>query len=465
MALLDNLLGSFRRTRVRPTETIGRIGTAIYGGYIQRDETSRDLASTDARYRTFSDILANTSIVAAGVRYFLNMIGRAEWTFTPSEADTDGQYAEMVEEMLTYDPATPWHRIVRRAALYRFYGFGIQEWTAKRHTDGHLTFQDVAPRAQSTIERWDLESDGTVLGALQRSPQTQEEIYLPRQKLLYIVDDSLNDSPEGLGLFRHLVAPARRLKRYEQLEGFGFETDLRGIPIGYAPLEAIEANPNLTAEEKKAAVQGFVKFLTDHVKTPDLSLLLDSKTYLGQDDAQRPSNVKHWSVELLEGNARSFAENAAAIERLNRELARILGVEQLLLGSGNTGSLALSRDKTHTFYLLVEGSLIEIRESIEADLLGMAWTLNGWPEEMMPEVSAQPVQFREIEGQMAGLRDLATATGPVTDPTVINEALDLLGFSPIDVEAMQAAEEDVSLLGGEPANEEEPVPASDEETE
>ena len=126
--------------------------------------------------------------------------------------------------------------------MYRFYGFSIQEWTARRRDDGFLTFADIAPRSQRTIERWDVDEAGQVLGALQRSPQTQEEIYLPREKLLYIVDDTLNDSPEGLGLFRHLVAPSRRLKRYEQLEGFGFETDLRGIPIGRSPVHLTGGN-------------------------------------------------------------------------------------------------------------------------------------------------------------------------------------------------------------------------------
>ncbi|RUQ77624.1 hypothetical protein ELZ22_17685, partial [Brucella abortus] len=110
---LDSLKSLFGgRTRgASPTKTIGAPGTAIFGGYIQEDEKSPDLSSRENRYRTFSDILANTSIVAAGTRYFLNLTAKAHWSFTPSEADTDGRYAELAEEMIKDDPATPWHRI------------------------------------------------------------------------------------------------------------------------------------------------------------------------------------------------------------------------------------------------------------------------------------------------------------------------------------------------------------------
>ena len=82
MPALDNLLSRFRPQRVKPTETLGVPGTAIYGGYVVERERSTDLASHDARYRTYADILANTSIVAAGVRYFVNLVGGAAWSFT-----------------------------------------------------------------------------------------------------------------------------------------------------------------------------------------------------------------------------------------------------------------------------------------------------------------------------------------------------------------------------------------------
>ena len=452
-APLDRFLSGIglQRRRARPTETLGAPGTAIYGGFIEEREKSPDLASRDARYRTYGDILANVSIVAAGVRYFLNLVAGAAWSFTPSEADTDGRFAELAEEMLTRDPTTPWHCIVRRAATYRPYGFALLEWTAKRREDGLLTFADIAPRAQLTIERWDVDETGKVLGVLQRSPQSQRQIYLPREKLVYIVDDTLNDSPEGLGLFRHLVAPAKRLQRYEQLEGIGFETDLRGIPKVRIPFEALHQqvkNGQITEAERNQIEASFRKFAEDHIKTAKTGLLLDSMTYQTQDQAGRPSNVPLWDVELMQGDAQSFAENAAAIERLNRQLARILGVEQLMLGSDGAGSFALSQNKTQAFFLMVDGALTEIREAVEGDLLGTLWWLNGWPDEMMPELSVEHVHFTDLEQVGRVLRDVATAGLPDDDP--IHGWLRGEMGAPLTPGTGAAREEDAALVGNQP---------------
>lgn len=432
-----------------PTQTVGAPGTAIYGGYIQENEKNSNVASREERYKTYSEILANASIVAAGTRYFLNLVAKADWSFEPSEADTDGEFAERAEEILTDDPKTPWHRIVRRAAMYRFYGFSVQEWTARRRDDGIITLADVMPRAQLTIEKWDVDEEGGVLGVIQRNPQNARELYLPRGKLLYLVDDTLSDSPEGLGLFRHLVSPAQRLARYEQLEGFGFETDLRGIPIGRGPFtemaELVEAG-KISKEQRIAIEAPIRKFIENHVKTAKLGMLLDSVTYQSQDESGRPSNVKQWDVELLQGSSNSFAENAAAIERVNREMARILGVEQLMLGSDSAGSFAMSKDKTNSFFLLVDGTLTEVRESVADDLLDMVWQLNGWPDEMKPTMNTEAIRFTDVEQVAATLRDMATA-GAVLDERdpVVDEVRDLMGVSRRPQELLDEAEEDAAL--------------------
>ena len=439
---------SFFRRPARPTQTVGVPGVAIYSGYVDQDERDPELSSIENRYRLYANLLANTSIIAAGVRHFLTLLGVSRWNFKAAEADTDGKYKKMAEEALTKDPKTSWHRIIRRCGMFRLYGFSIQEWIVKRHKDGYFTFDDVAPRAQKTIEQWDVDHTGQVLGVLQRNPYNGERIYIPRGKILYIVDDSLNDSPEGLGLFRHLVKPAKRLNRYLQLETFGFETDLRGIPVVYGPFTALRKDPELTEDDVKKIEKGPRDFVKNHVRTPHQGLFLDSAPYTTADQAERPSPARQWSVELLKGSGTSFAENAAAIERLNRELARILGVEQLLLGSTSIGSLALSEDKTTSFYRLVDAALTEIKEAVKKDLLDVLWDLNGWPDEMKPELVTEATRQQNLVQLGQTLRDLATA-GAVLEPDdpVINDIRNLMGVSPVDLEmARQRADEMASMM-------------------
>lgn len=425
--------GPLQRT-ASPFSTVGAPGTAIYGGFIVENEKDARLTGRE-KYRTYSDILANTTIVAAGVRFFLNIIAKAGWTVEP--ADDSPQAEEIAEQLesIMYDMTTPWHRVVRRTAMGRFYGFSVQEWTAKRNEDGTIGYLDLEPRPQVTIERWDTDESGTVRGIVQREPQGQQEIYLPRGKCVYFVDDTLNDSPEGMGLFRHLVKTAKKLERYEILEAWGFERDLRGIPVGYGPLSEMQQLVNkgdLTQADANALRDPIEKFLQNALKGKDTALFLDSAVYRSTGEQQTPSSTKQWEVELLSGEGQSNGqeEAASAIERLNREMARVLGVEQLLLGSDSAGSFALSKDKTQSFGLLVEGTLREIRETYEKDFIDPLFALNGWDESLKPSFKTETVQYRDIEQITSALRDMAQAGGVLApDDPAINEIRDLLGLS------------------------------------
>ena len=429
---LDTSLASNRK-RVKPSIAVGVPGTAIYGGYLQEIEKSSLLVSREERYRSYSEMLANSSIVAAGTRLYLSIVSKAKWSFRPSESDINGKFADLTEAIFTEDPTTPWHRIIRRAAMYRFYGFSVQEWTARHRDDGVITFDDIAPRPQVTISQWDSDTDGTIHGMIQDSPQDVRSIYIPRSKCLYLVDDTLNDSPEGLGLFRHLISLSKRLKRYEQLEGLGFETDLRGIPIGRGPfteLQKMVTSGEITNAQRLELEAPLREFAENHIRSDKLSMLLDSAVYESQDDASSPSSQLQWDIDILKGGSTSFAENAAAIERINREMARVLGVEQLMLGSDSTGSFALSRDKTSTFLSLIDSGLTEIRETVDADLLTPIWNLNGWPQEMRPTIHTDTAQQSSIEQITTALRDMATA-GVLLDPDdpIIDDIRDMMGVS------------------------------------
>lgn len=436
MTSLDPMLAAEAGGKKKsPYTAIGAPGTALYGGFIVEAENDTRLQGLQ-KYRTYSNILANTSIVAAGVRFFLNLVSKAQWKVEePEGMEEDAQaeeIADTIEDIMT-DMTTPWHRVVRRAAMYRFYGFSLQEWTAKRRDDGTIGLMDIEPRPQKTIERWDTDRSGTVLGVIQRVPQDQSTVYLPRGKLIYMVDDSLDDSPQGIGLFRHLAQKATTLERFELLEQWGFERDLRGVPVGRGPLaqmaEMVTAG-TLTQTQVAALRAPIEAFLTNALKGKDTALFLDSAVYRSTGENQTPSNSPQWSVELLQGSSNSQPDIAKAIERLNREMARVLGVEHLLLGSDSAGSFALSRDKTQSFGLIVSSTLQEIVEVMESDFLVPLFDLNGWDYKYMPTLKVEQIQYRDIEQVTAALESMSKAGATLMpDDPAINEVRDLLGLS------------------------------------
>lgn len=436
-----------------------------WGGFL--DDGERDQALTGSnKYLTYSNILANVSIVAAGVRYFLNLVSRPQWKVeAPKGVPGAERYAELVESMM-YDRnlRRPWTSIVKRAATFPLYGFSIQEWTAYLRKDGVIGMLDIAPRPQSTIYRWDVSQHGEVFGASQLSPNTAREIYIPRWKMVYVVDDSLSDSPEGLGLFRHVAESARRLRRYEQLEGWGYETDLRGVPVGRAPLAALRellANNEITQADYDAALLGLRNFLRGHVKTPNQGIMLDSITYEDR-ETRKPSGELKWNLELLRAEATSHPELLRSIERVNREIARILGVEQLLLGDNGVGSFAMAKEKNHNFAIVIDSTLEKLREVFEKDWLGPIWRLNGWPEEAMPEIKTDRLQFRDIEQVTGALERLARAGATMMpDDPAINDIRDQMGLShPITIPDAQLAAE--AATAGAPSQQPPPQNAGSE---
>jgi hypothetical protein len=429
---------------------VGVSGVVHYNGYLEVREKSPNLRGTQ-RYVTFTDVLVNTSIVAAGVRFFLAMVAKAGWKAraNPKGGAKAEEVAELVEEILK-DTKTPWHRIVRRAAMYKFYGFNVQEWIAKRRPDGVIGLANVEVRPQSTIERWDLDPAGQVLGVTQRDPQSGRELYIPRRKIIHVVDDALDDGPEGIGLLRHVVEPARRLARIEQLEGFGYEMDLRGIPIGRAPFAALEEavkNGRLTAVERDQILQPMKDFMENHIRSPRLGIMMDSLSYTSSDEAQTPSAIRQWDMELLNSGTTALPDAARTIQRMNTEIAVLLGVENLLVGTRGDGSLALSRDKSSTLGMVVDSVLKELTESFRSDILVPLQMLNGWREEDLPELYTEAIQYREVGEITAALREMATAGAVLApDDPAINEVRHLLGLS--DAVVLDLSDE-AGLAGGE----------------
>jgi len=437
MGRIVNLFWSGTLPRATPMREMGVSGTAVWGGLVQTRETKPEVAGA-RRWLTYSDLAVNTSIVAAGTRYMLNLIAYAKWHVEPADDKSveAKKIAEFVDNVIN-DMTTPFRRVARRAAMYRFYGFGIQEWTAKRRdTDGKIGLDDIEARPQHTIERWQVDESGTVQGVWQRSPMGGEWLYLPRSKIVYLVEDSLTDSPEGIGLFRHIVEPWERLKKYYELEGRGFERDLRGTPIGRVPYAAIQAKVQanlLSKEDAMRITQSIEDFVRLQVKSNDTSIVLDSEPYVANTDSgQSISGTPKYGIELLQGGAAGFADVGAAIERTNLEIARIIGVEHLLLGSDAAGgNRALSEDKSQNFYLVVNGSLDEITDAMNNDVVIPICDLNGIKKELYPKLKHSEVSFRTVSQITTSLSQMAMAGAVLApDDPAIDDVRDLLGLSP-----------------------------------
>jgi hypothetical protein len=402
MGLLSRLAGFFvQREPERPSVRQGVPGVNAVGGFLVSPERSPDLAWAPERFKTFNEMVLNNATVGGGVRLFLTTVGGVDWEFTPpGDSGTEGEeLAKLVDDILG-DMLLPWYRVVRNLALFKLYGFSVLERIAKRRDDGIIGYESIEKRPQFTIEQWDIDEDGLVAGFGQRQPIDGSVLYIPRSKCVYIVDDSITDMPDGVGLLRHIVEVWRQTRRFEQIEGWIYELDARGMPIGGAPLgelAALVGDGKLTAAQRDALIEPIRKIVKTHIKNPLLGLVLDTSVYRSKDAAESPSATRKYSLDLATGGGGEGAVSIdVALKRKAFEMARVLCTEHMLLGGDGKGSLALSAEKRDQFVEMVKSTLRELAWSIKHDVLYPLADMNGWDRALMPDPKPNVLQLANI---------------------------------------------------------------------
>lgn len=225
-----------------------------------------------------------------------------------------------------------------------------------------------------------------------------------------------------------------------------------------------ETGAKLTNAQKEIRLAPIKSFMADHIKGPQLGILLDSMTYQSDDEGSTPSNIPQYNVELLKGGNTTQKEVAEAIARLNHEIARVLGVEHMMLGESH-GTQALSKDKNQTFAMIVESTLQELAETYEKDLLDVVWSLNGWDNALKPNMKTEAIQWRDLNQITSGIRDLAQAAALVgPESAAVAEVFDQMGLTRPDMRGMES-DSILSPVGGVTEDQDEDTMPEGEEAE
>ena len=426
-----NLLNpSKKELKASPFKEIGVSGAVSLNGWVQDREKNSKL-STDQRQVRYEEIAKNVAVVGAGIRMFANLGAGAAWSFEAAPLDTTKESLEWFEAQHEKTEDS-WSKIVRHALMYQFFGFSLLEKTAQRDEDGSIFWRAIENRPQVTIKKFYIDDDGVVFAFGQEAPLTGEEIILPRNKCFYIADNLIDDNPAGTGVLRHVFTSTERLEQFQKLETQGFERDLRGVPfarVPYADLTASVEAGEITSEQAQAAITAMENAVKLQVKSSDTGFLLDSKTYSSKsDNGESVSNIFQYDIGTVQGAAPGLPDMGAAIERIQREIARVMGVEGLLLSGG--GSQALSKDKSQNLYLGINAALDEIAQQVNKDIIKPLYRLNGIDERLAPKARVQKIDAMDVAEMALVLRDLATAGAPLApDDDAVNDLRAMMGLS------------------------------------
>lgn len=240
------------------------------------------------------------------------------------------------------------------------------------------------------------------------------------------------------------------LKNIQEVEAIAIERELNGLPVVYAPNEVI----NGTSPEAVAARAQYIKMARDIKFNEQGGAVLPSDPYYDADG--RVSTMRKVELQLLASEGNRSIDTSGTILRYQREIARTVMADFMMLGSTDSGSFALSRDKSNLFIRAIKGWMDSIAETLNRKLIPKLFAMNGLDTDYMPFLSygeIAPVDLEELGRYISDLarsgaplfpdddleRVLRNAAGlPEKDPNLVNEDIP----RPVRPENQNAVNED-----------------------
>jgi len=384
---------------------LGQTGLNAQAGVIY-EETAAELRGP-AWYKTVREML-NTPVVQ-GMLYAVEMIARqAEWHLDPAEGDdvaeADASEIRDFVDGCRFDMRQTWEDTLASILSFLAYGFSVHEVVYKRrlgalgepvsnHEDGRIGWDEWAPRSQSTLERWVFDESGHAISFMQRVPSTGLSVEIPLARCLHFRSADYHNSPEGRSILRAAYVDWDGIRKIQVLEAIGIERDLAGLPVALVPPEYLGADRT----PDQIATFNAIKQIVVGVRNNDQAGVIFPKAY-------DESGKETFEFKLLSsGGGRQF-DTSKVIERRTSQMTMAMLADFLTIGHGQTGSFALSKDKTQLFQLALNAWLDAIANVINDQAIKPLLRINGIDPRLTPVL-------RAAASDQATLADVSTFLG------------------------------------------------------
>ena len=331
---------------------IGRTGAKHYGG-IFYEEFLPELRGIRG-VRVYEEMSENDDVCGAILFAIKMLIRQASWSVrAASSSAVDKRAAEFVESCL-HDMQSTWTDTISEILSFLTYGWSVHEIVYKRRMgrkknpqleskfdDGLIGWQKLPIRCQESLYQWEFDDNDNLTAFVQMPAPKFDIIRIPVEKLLLFRTESRKDSPEGRSILRNAYRSWYFKKRIQEIEGIGVERDLAGFPVLVAP-ESVDVWSQSNAALLKIC-NGFV-------------------SNIRRDAMEGLTIPAGWELKLLStGGSRQF-DTSKIIERYDTRISLTVLADFLFLGHEQTGSWALSSDKTELFAMAMGAYLDMICE-------------------------------------------------------------------------------------------------------
>lgn len=334
------------------SKEIGRIGQRRYGGTIY-EEFLPELRGTRG-IEVYREMSENDDVVGAIIFAIEMLVRQCDWNVEPGgDTAKDKEAAEFVESCM-HDMQDTWTDTISEILSFLTYGWSFHEIVYKRrmgntnnpatkskYTDGLIGWKKLPIRAQETLYRWEYDNEDNLLGMTQMPPPDFGTYTIPMSKALLFRTKSRKNNPEGRSILRNAYRSWYFKRRIQEIEGIGIERDLAGLPVIYGP-EGLDLWDDTILENVN--VRTGLEAIVKNIRRDEMEGVVLPHGY---------------ELKLLSsGGTRQFDTNSI-INRYDTRIAMTVLADFIFLGHSETGSWALSSDKTELFAVAI-GTFLDI---------------------------------------------------------------------------------------------------------
>lgn len=403
----------------------GRIGQRRYGGTLYEEflpglRGKRGIA-------VYDEMSGNDDVVGAVLFAVEMLVRQAAWNVEPGgNTAADRKAAEFVKQCMD-DMSETWVDTVSEILSFITFGWSYHEIVYKRrmgktkdkrtrskYSDGLIGWMKLPIRAQETLYQWEYDNEDNLLGMTQLAPPDWKICTIPAEKALHFRTKSRKDNPEGKSILRNAYRSWYFKKRIQEIEGIGVERDLAGLPVIHTPEDM-----DIWDREDPHMVQMYA----------EMEKMVKSIRRDEMEGVILPCNFK---LELLSsGGARQFDTNAI-IERYDTRIAMTVLADFIFLGHQQTGSFALSSDKTELFAAAIGAFLDIICETFNSQGIPQLIDINSRHFEGIteyPKMTHGDIEDMDITKVSAFIRDM-TGIGVLVPDDGLEDYIRQVGHLP-----------------------------------
>ena len=430
-----SVMGQTPTVNYSPTDELGETGLRHSGGFIL-DEWHRPLQGRRG-VAAFREMADNSPIVGAWDLLLKSLLQLVDWHAEPADETPQAlEAAEFLKECMG-DMSMTWADTMAEIASMGVFGWAMFEKVYKirggrsddrtrrsRYDDGKIGLRKIEIRAQESLDRWEIDQDGSIRGMWQY-PQgpigsSGGAIFLPIEKCVLFRTERNKNNPEGRSLLRNAWKSHYFAKRLQGIEAIGAERDAVGVPVMEVPPVMLSANA--TAEQKDALNEIYL-MLQQLRRNEQEAIVTPSET---MEDGS-PSGYK---LRLLQSGGSRQLDLNAMIERYEKRIAQSLAVQFIFLGMDKAGSFALSSDMTNLFAQAAGALLGNIQETFQRFVVDELMELNGYAPELTPQWRHGDLESQDIKKLSEAIKAFMDAGAITADDSLEARIRELMSLPP-----------------------------------